>query len=413
MANHLRNKGSQPPWLLVSEYFPPEIGASQARLDAYTKTWNELWGSGIVLTAYPHYPTGKVPSEYAQGKRLEEMRNGNRILRVPFRSLPETGSQRQRLINQALFGFRLLFAIFRLPKISAVLTEYPPIFILPASWFLARVRRVPWILHLSDCWAQAACDMGALPSPILQKCALWLERFWVSKADGCICVSRGVQEFYQPILGSKPSALIPNGVNLEIYRPQPENRESVRNQRGWNQKFVCLYAGTLGNQQDFDTILQAASLLPRLFHFVLVGSGSYRQTLEENISELALPNVELLDPVPEEELSKLISGADVGLSTLRSLPFCKTVLPVKIWSYMACGLPVVASDFGESGELLKHLENCELVPVENPKALAEMLRLLESRPERRTELALAGREYVKTHRSRQAAAEEIHRFVSQ
>jgi glycosyltransferase involved in cell wall biosynthesis len=308
---------------------------------------------------------------------------------------------------QAIFGLKAIFAVLFMGPVDVVVTEYPPIFVLPASYLAAIKSRAKWIVHLSDAWVKAAVDLGYLRHPLLIKIAYGLERFFLRRADGFICVSEGSKEHFSDVLKSKTFSMIPNGVDTSLYCPKPELRSSVRERMGWANKCVGIYTGVIGNQQDFDVILNAAANAPENMHFVIVGGGSHSQLLHSAIAERGLRNVQLHQPLPEAELVEIMAGADYGISTLRPLEFCLGVHPVKLWSYMACELPVIATEFGESGALLKSLGLGLLVEPANSEDFLAAVTHLQADRDFAKKQGVSGREYVEQFRSRRTAAIQV------
>ena len=65
--------------IIVTHYFPPEIGAPQVRLSALAEVWAADGDEVTVLTGIPNYPTGVVPPEYRGAIRRCERRDGYRV----------------------------------------------------------------------------------------------------------------------------------------------------------------------------------------------------------------------------------------------------------------------------------------------------------------------------------------------
>jgi len=108
--------------------------------------------------------------------------------------------------------------------------------------------------------------------------------------------------------------------------------------------------------------------------FVVIGDGHLRADLEAQVTDLGLVDVfrftgRMSDPLDE------IRAFHVGVITSESEGFCSAIL-----EYMACGVPVVATDTGGNPEMVTDGENGILVPVANPEELGKgILRLLEDR----------------------------------
>jgi glycosyltransferase involved in cell wall biosynthesis len=80
---------------------------------------------------------------------------------------------------------------------------------------------------------------------------------------------------------------------------------------------------------------------------------SLREVVESRVKELELTDaVKILDWVPFEEIPEILKNAGMGLSLLRDLPRYRAAIPIKVYEYMAAGIPVIASDFDLVARLL-------------------------------------------------------------
>lgn len=139
-----------------------------------------------------------------------------------------------------------------------------------------------------------------------------------------------------PLLkGIKGAVLIPNGFDPERFS-QPVHGEPSdllgRHPR-------VLYAGTLAEWFDFDLVYEAARQLPR-FSWVLIGRF---HNPTHKLNEPVPANIHFLGHRPYESLSAYYHACDVGIIPFRDIPLCKSVDPVKVYEYLASGLPVVAT----------------------------------------------------------------------
>lgn len=142
---------------------------------------------------------------------------------------------------------------------------------------------------------------------------------------------------------------------------------------------TIVYTGRVNQRKGLEVVIEAARLLPdRLF--ILVGSYG-----EGPIEEMArpLPNVRIIPFQPPETLGQYVAAADVLLipPSLQPLTrFGSTVLPLKLFFYMASGRPILAGNTPDVREILCHEGNAYLCPPDSPQALATALRHLTSDP---------------------------------
>ena len=162
--------------------------------------------------------------------------------------------------------------------------------------------------------------------------------------------------------------------------------------------FTVVMAARMDPPKDFRTVLRAARLLSVSgesgWRFLLVGSGVDRAGLLREAADLVRAGV-VVFPEPGLEVVPLLRSADVGL--LETDPaILAEGCSNSIMEYMACGLPVVASDSGGNRELVRDEVTGFVVPPRDPRALAARLRRLRDDPGLRAELGAAGQRRVRT-----------------
>lgn len=175
----------------------------------------------------------------------------------------------------------------------------------------------------------------------------------LNRATGVIAVSQALkQRMIELGIAAEKIAVIPNGVDREIFHPQ--NRETARRRLRLNLKDqVILTVGALVPVKGIDRLIDAMALLAhkeqgsrtKLF---VIGEGSEQAALESQISNLKLQDrVFLLGAKPQTELAVWYSAAD-----LFCLASQREGCPNVIIEAMTCGLPIVAADVGDVRELV-------------------------------------------------------------
>jgi len=143
-------------------------------------------------------------------------------------------------------------------------------------------------------------------------------------------------------------------------------------------KPVVLYAGNMGEGQGLHHIIpRVAAAMPSV-HFRLVGDGGMRKALINSIDRLALPNVEILNPVARNALMDEYRQADVLFLHLNAYKAFHKVLPSKIFEYAATGKPILAGVGGHAADFLReNLPGVEVfAPCESDAMQASLRRLL-------------------------------------
>jgi len=170
--------------------------------------------------------------------------------------------------------------------------------------------------------------------------------------------------------------VIPNGVDLLRFHPAPAPE---------NDPPVLLYVGTLapwqGLEFTLDALRRVVAVRPARLRVLGAGARRWGRELERRIAKLGVADcVEFLPPVPHEAVPGVIQAADLCLCPLAPTErnLAQGCSPVKLFEYLACGKPVVASNLPVIREVLTHEEDGLLFSVTKPARLADgILRLLD------------------------------------
>ena len=149
---------------------------------------------------------------------------------------------------------------------------------------------------------------------------------------------------------------------------------------------TVIYTGRLNHKKGLDLVVTTAKLLPELL-FVLVGSAG-----EGPIETMAagIENIRIVGWQPPAVLGRYLHAADILLIPPSWNPLAKfgsTVLPLKLFLYMASGSPILAGDTADIREVLTHDRNAFLCRPDDPQALAVALRALLADPAAAARLA--------------------------
>jgi glycosyltransferase involved in cell wall biosynthesis len=203
--------------------------------------------------------------------------------------------------------------------------------------------------------------------------------------------------------------VVPNGVNLERFLPGL--RATRPRQPG---TFLVGFVGSLKPWHGLPTLVQAFALLHGRHpdaRLLVVGEGPEGPRLLEELSRRGLCGAaELTGAVPPTEVPGLLGRMDAAVApypNLKRFYFS----PLKVYEYMAAGLPVVASRVGQLAELIQDRVNGLLCPPEDALALAAALEELEKDPGLRRRLGEAARATVIREHSWEAVARRLLRLA--
>ena len=183
--------------------------------------------------------------------------------------------------------------------------------------------------------------------------------------------------------------VLPNGVDVEAWRPNAPVRTAVRRELGLDEEFLWLAAGRLDPVKDYPTLLAAMASVPEPARLLIAGSGPLQDELLRLSAQLGLEQrVRFLGFEPD--LRRWMRAADGFVLSSR----CEG-LPMGLLEAAACALPAVATDGPGTPEVLVHGQTGWLAPAGDCTALAEsMTRMMQTAPEVRRAMGERARQLV-------------------
>ncbi len=226
--------------------------------------------------------------------------------------------------------------------------------------------------------------------------AIKLTAVCLKDADSVIAVSPAVAGYVSQFSGMRKRAVVvSNGVNV--------SRFTVKQFAGQtDQPVVIGFIGTLKPWHGVQHLLSAVSRLRAQFSNVIlqvVGDGPMRGQLERQLARYSLEiqrSTRWLGAVPNERVPQVLSQFDIAVAPyphLTNFYFS----PIKIFEYMAAGLPVVASRIGQISQIVEDAVHGVLYPPNDIAALTESLLYLCQNPSARQQMGSAGRRKVEQH----------------
>lgn len=146
-----------------------------------------------------------------------------------------------------------------------------------------------------------------------------------------------------------------------------------------------VYAGQLYPWKGVSTLIRALTLVPEV-RLKIVGGMSPDDEHGSALRQLAVEQgvaerIEFTGLLPHRQVAGAIAGAAAAVLPLPDNPMSRYFTsPLKLFEYMAAGLPIVASDLPALREVLQHERNALLAPPDDPAGLADALRRLLSEP---------------------------------
>jgi colanic acid biosynthesis glycosyl transferase WcaI len=381
-------------WLILTQYYPPEIGAPQIRLRSVIR---ELRRRGIeveVLTAMPNYPAGKTFPGYSGKWRMREEIDGIPVRRTWVYA--GTGKAAHiRLANYLSFTFTALLAALTGPRPHVMFVESQPLSLGVVAVLMKWLCGVPYIYNVPDLQVDVARQLGFMRSERALRLALVLENFFLRRSWKISTVTyQFIEHFRRRGLPRTQITFLPNGADTEFLRPQAP-AQALLDRWGLAGKRVFVYVGTHAYYHGLDTLIEAATLLRDRSDivFLMIGDGPERKRLKQMSESRELTNV-IFGQSPYEEMDQLYSIAYASIATLRKMDVAQSMRLSKVFPSLSCGVPVIYAGIGEAAELLEANRCGLVVQPEQPALLAQAVSQLASDEPLRDDMGRAGRALV-------------------
>ena len=218
-------------------------------------------------------------------------------------------------------------------------------------------------------------------------------------------------------------AIVPNGISPDDWEGKPfplqgDVAGTLATARALGEMVVG-YAGSMGEPNALDTLLDAAAILRvdpvgSKLRFVLVGDGHLRAHLQERVAKEGLTNVTMLRPIPKLQVPSLLSQIDIAYIGWQRVPIYRFgIAPNKLMDYMMAGRAVLHSV--EAGNDPVAEAGCGVtVPPEDAPAVAQGLRALAARtPDERAAMGARGRAFVQARHTYPVLARSFLEAVAQ
>jgi glycosyltransferase involved in cell wall biosynthesis len=395
--------------LFITQYFTPEVGATQTRIHAFARACLARGHRVTVLTEFPNHPHGRIPPAYRGRVAARETLDGFSVVRVWVCATPEKTTGTRLALYGSFFALATAAGLGMGNPPDVVLATSPPLPVGLAGWIVARLRGARFVLDVRDLWPAAALAVGAITRPCLVRLAARLEGFLYRHADRITTVTRGFARHIAP-LARDPSCVtwLPNGA-ADVFDPVRED-PAVRARLAQDGSFLVVFAGLHGMAQGLDTVLEAAAQLRRRANvvFCLIGDGPAKARLIQQAAERGLANVRFLPTVPLADVPPYLLAADALLVPLRRHPVFDTFVPSKLYDFLACARPVILMADGEAREILETSGGGLHTPPGDAAALATAIeRLLAMPTVERRRMGECGRAFVRAHFTRAAQAARL------
>jgi len=398
--------------LIVTPHFYPENFRINDFAEAFTKIGHEI----TVLTAVPDYPSGKFYDGYGIFKRVREDYNGIKIYRAPL--VPRgSGSNIRLALNYLSFVLGAVFtSLFLLKKrIDLVFVFEPsPITVGIPAIFIKKIKKIPLCFWVLDLWPESVVSAGNLAkSTIVPKILNPVVKYIYNHSDRILVSSKGfIDSVKSKGVSRDKIEFLPQWAE-PIFKPIESSEYHLGDIP--KDSFKIMFAGNIGESQDFSSILEAARQLKgdRDVQWVILGKGRREEWVKTIIKKYALEECfHLLGSFPIEKMPDFYNNADAMLFSLKDEYIFSITIPAKVQTYLACGKPILAMVNGEGAKVVIDAKAGFTCPAESPKMLVE--NILKMKKMSKKEMDIIGnnaRKYYNDNFERSFLLEKIEKIL--
>lgn len=374
--------------LIITQYFWPENFKINDLATELCERGHEI----TILTGLPNYPEGKIYSNFSNFPRDYSRYNGVDIVRAPI--FPRGASKFSLLVNY--LSFAVLASIwgvwkFRKKNFDAIFVFQPsPITVGIPSSILRRSKKIPVIFWVQDLWPDTLYAVGVLKNKFLLKIVGILVAYVYQRCDIILAQSKSfIAEIKKYAHESTPVIFFPNWAEFFFSTVNTTAAPEIPVLEGG---FNVMFAGNIGEAQDFPAILAAAEILrgSSNIQWIIVGGGRMTDWVKSEIQKRDLQqNIKMIGRFPGERMASFFYHADALLISLKDDPILSMTLPGKVQPYLTAGKPILAMMNGEGRRAIEDSGAGLACSAGNSVELANcVLRLSTMSKEERAEMGM-------------------------
>jgi glycosyltransferase involved in cell wall biosynthesis len=378
--------------LVITQYFWPEnFRVNDLCLELLNRGHNV-----VVLTGKPNYPKGYYYKGYGIFTKKIEYWNGIKIVRT---NLIPRGNGRSWELILNYFSFTL-FSIFKLltirEKFDKIISyQLSPGFIGFPAVLAKKYYKADLLFYIQDLWPESILDAGQVKNKFILNILDKMMNYFYQESNYIIIQSKGFHNFLlKKNVPSNKIFYIPNTAE-DFYKPENKNgKYDYMFKPGIN----LLFAGNIGEAQDFNTLINAAKILYEKnfnINWVIFGDGRLKQKSFDLVKSFGLEgNFNFYGSFPSIEMPYLFSYADALIISLKKSEIFAITIPSKLQSYFACEKVIIGSVEGVSEDIIKQANAGYTSKPGLPENLADnIIKFCKLSSIERGELASNARKY--------------------
>ncbi len=232
--------------------------------------------------------------------------------------------------------------------------------------FLKKFFKIPHLYDMHSSLPQQMINFKTTNSKLIIGILKKLEKFVLKNSDSVIVICKDLEEHARKILGSGDKLFLIENFLDEVDEPSFDLVEKIKKTAGGRE--IALYTGTLEPYQGIELLIEAANYLKEGVLILIVGGEKEQIDYYKKMVKNNKNNIIFWGKVEKKEIPSFIEASSVLLSPRR----LGTNTPLKIYSYMKSGKPIVATKIWSHEQILSNETSILVEP--DGKAIAEGIK---------------------------------------
>jgi colanic acid biosynthesis glycosyl transferase WcaI len=382
--------------LIVSQYFWPESFRVNELVSELVARGHDV----TVLTGLPNYPSGKIFLDYRKNAKNFQQYGGASIVRVPV--IPRGQNRILLALNYlsfVLFGSTVGVWKLRRERYDVVFSFLvSPITAALPALLIGRLKKAPATIWILDLWPETLSALGVVRSRFILGCVGSLVSFIYRRSARIFVQSQAFVSSVVRYGGDAARICYLPGWAEQVFDRPSQSSGGAPEFSAYAGKFKILFAGNIGDAQDFPAILDAIEALRDRtnIHWIIMGDGRAKAQVVSQVEARGLSGaVSLFGQRPIDRMPSFFGAADALLVSLKAGSIFDLTIPGKVQSYLAAGVPILGMLDGEGARVIEESGAGFVCPAGKGIELArQVLRLREAPAGTLAEMGARGRAYA-------------------
>jgi colanic acid biosynthesis glycosyl transferase WcaI len=386
--------------LIITQHFPPENSGNASRIYDLSRNLVSLGSQVTVISPFPNFPHGQF-KKTSKRYSYREINGIKHYCILAWQPTYENPSFKSRIAYYLTFPLHAIYwVLLKRKEYDVIITSSPPIFSGLPGLITKKIARKKWLFDVRDLWIDASVELGFLKKKsFFENISRRYERICYRNCDMITVtteeIKRRIEETYN--ISNDKFSLLPNGVDIKMFKPSTVKKNRI------------IYAGNIGLAQDLEKFILAVKKVNEKFplEFYLVGDGDIKNDLMELVKKENLESIVFFTgPLEREKIPRLIAESLMGVAPLKNIYSLNYAIPTKVYEYMSCGIPFIATGKGEI-EYLTNISKAGTIADNNIESICKTITSLLENKKMSNEMGDNGRDFVQKYYDRKKITENF------